>query len=388
MYALQLAPLVTLFAAATLLTGCGKPNTTADAQKPKSGQPGKKQSATGQETKTQGSDWGFKRPDKVRGIYLTAWSAGSNTKMEKIYQMFEGSFLNSVVIDIRDEGIMYWNTGIPIAADSNANQIGVRDSKKLFEGLKAHNIYPIARIACFRDNYVTRKHPERAIQDPSGHYWRDSHGNSWLDPYNKDNWDYLAKTVDFALDQGFPEIQLDYVRFPDSSKKHARVCPSEHKFGWKDAKPEDVISAFGKFMSDRIKMRGAYISADLFGIISANKSAHGIGQQLEMVAAPFDAISPMVYPSHFRSGEYNIKVPNAHPYEIITKSLTDFKNRVKTPIRPWLQDFTIRVKGQPLVRYGVNEIKAEIKAAHDIGIDEFLIWNAANRYTAEAYRGS
>jgi hypothetical protein len=331
----------------------------------------------------------FVKPDKVRGIYLTAWSAGSNTKMEKVYKMMDGSILNSVVIDVRDEGQMYWKTGIAIADDSKATEVAVPKPKRLFDGLRAHHLYPIARIACFRDNYVTRKHPERAIQDAQGHYWKDRRGFSWLDPYNKDNWEYLAQTVDFALDLGFPEIQLDYVRFPSEGKANSQTFPGAKKFGWTKETPEDVIAAFAEFIRERVKKRGARISADIFGIISETKNDQGIGQKLEKVAAPFDVISPMVYPSHYHAGEYGVKYPNAQPYEIIHKSLADFQKRVpKMTIRPWLQDFSIPVAGQPRVKYGIKEVQAQIKAAHDLGIDEYLMWNAGNRYTEAAYRTS
>ena len=97
-------------------------------------------------------------------------------------------------------------------------------------------------------------------------------------------------------------------------------------------------------------------------------------------------MSPMVYPSHFAAGEYGIKAPVAQPYEILMKSFAGYKARLpgKT-VRPWLQDFTIPAPGQPLVHYGVTEIQAQIKAAHDNGYDDFLMWNAMNHYTEKAY---
>jgi hypothetical protein len=55
----------------------------------------------------------FTKPDHVRGIYLTAWSAGSKTMRAKVYDLMKKTVLNSVVIDVRDSGEMYWKTGIP-----------------------------------------------------------------------------------------------------------------------------------------------------------------------------------------------------------------------------------------------------------------------------------
>jgi hypothetical protein len=129
-------------------------------------------------------------------------------------------------------------------------------------------------------------------------------------------------------------------------------------------------------MGERVRKRGCAYSADVFGIISSGTVDQGIGQTLEKIAQPFDVLSPMVYPSHFARGEYHIPNPNAAPYAIIKKSLGDYKRRIpKTKIRPWLQDFSLGVK------YGPKEVRAQVKAAEELGYKEFLLWNASNRYT-------
>ncbi len=47
--------------------------------------------------------------------------------------------------------------------------------------------------------------------------------------------------------------------------------------------------------------------------------------------------------------------------------------------RPWLQDFTL---GSP--RYEAAEVRAQIQATYDAGIDEWLLWNASSRFTEGA----
>ena len=49
--------------------------------------------------------------------------------------------------------------------------------------------------------------------------------------------------------------------------------------------------------------------------------------------------------------------------------------------RPWLQDFTL---GEP--RYGAPEVRAQIQAAYDVGIDEWVLWNPGSRYTEAALK--
>ncbi|MCC7229168.1 MAG: hypothetical protein IT203_02165, partial [Fimbriimonadaceae bacterium] len=73
----------------------------------------------------------FERPKHVRGIYLTAWSAGSVRKMDTVAAMIKRTELNAVVIDVRDDGDMYWKTGIALAKESGADRKAVPNAGKL-----------------------------------------------------------------------------------------------------------------------------------------------------------------------------------------------------------------------------------------------------------------
>jgi hypothetical protein len=315
----------------------------------------------------------FPKPDKVRGIYLTAWSAGSKKKMEHMFAYLKRNGLNTVVIDVRDCGDIYFKTDIPLAKACHATNLAVVHPDRLLDSLQAHGIYPIARIACFRDKHLPFLEKGRAVQFPDGSLWTDRAGYTWLDPYNKKNWDYIGSVVDYALNLGFPEVQLDYVRFPSEGKESTMVFPSRKTYPDKKATPTQVVAAFATAIAQRVKAKNAAYSADIFGIVSSTTTDEGIGQELETVAAPFDRLSPMVYPSHFHKGEYGIADPNQSPYRIIVKSLRDYRKRLPgKPIRPWLQDFW---------GYSATQVNLQIKAAKDVGFDEFLLWNSGNQYS-------
>jgi hypothetical protein len=322
----------------------------------------------------------FQKPDVVKGIYLTAWTAGSSRLLTRYMKLIDSTELNAVVIDVRDTGEMYFPTKIPLSDEVEGKKfLAVVKPDRLMQTLAMHHVWPIARVACFRDNFLPLKHPERAVQLANGKVWRDRSGHMWLDPYDKRNWDYLAQTVDYAMSIGFPEIQLDYVRFPSEGKSKTQVFPNRKAYGDPKAKPEDVIAAFAAFIRQKVKAKNCAISADIFGIISSSKSDQGIGQELEKVAAPFDVISPMVYPSHFAKGEYGIPDPNKAPYQIVEKSLHDYKKRLPNKdVRPWLQAFSLFG-----VHYGGEQVRAQIKAENAVGYKGFLLWNAANHYTAD-----
>jgi len=106
-----------------------------------------------------------------------------------------------------------------------------------------------------------------------------------------------------------------------------------------------------------------------------------VAQPIRRMAAQVDYVAPMVYPSHWGPGEYDVANPNAQPYDIVRKSLLDFSRDVRgagARIVPWLQDFSLGVD------YGPAEVRAQIDAARRDGIAEFLLWDAGVTYTRDA----
>ncbi len=320
----------------------------------------------------------FPKPKHVRGIYMTAWIAGATKKRAELLKMLKDTELNAVVIDVRDDGDQYWETGIELSKQAKATNLAIVKPDDLMQLLEDEKVYPIARVACFIDGNVPKFDASRAVQDANGNAWVERNGRLWLDPYNKKNWEYLGEVVDFAVEQGFPEIQLDYVRFPGGGKKSSMYFPA--KKDWPAGTTESqVIQQFAEFIQKRLP-KDVVLSADIFGIVSSNTTKdQGIGQDMDYFPQPFDLLCPMVYPSHYAKGEYGIANPALAPYEIVLVSMGDFAKVLKgKPMRPWLQDFDLGAQ------YGKDEVRAQIKALKELGIQEYLLWNASNRYTAEA----
>jgi hypothetical protein len=99
------------------------------------------------------------------------------------------------------------------------------------------------------------------------------------------------------------------------------------------------------------------------------------------MARQVDYVAPMVYPSHWNPGEYDVGDPNGEPYEIVLRSLADFKRDVAgsgARLVPWLQDFSL---GRT---YTSKDVRAQIDAARRLGMDEYLLWDPAVTYDADA----
>ena len=96
-----------------------------------------------------------------------------------------------------------------------------------------------------------------------------------------------------------------------------------------------------------------------------------------------DYFSPMVYPSHYYSGVFDIANPNEHPYEMIDHTLEIMNEEgagLPLRIRPWIQDFGYG----PFRAYTASDIRAEMQALTDNQADGWMIWNASAILTEAA----
>lgn len=361
--------------------------------------------AAGLATTVEGSHWSdeellfspeqldrMKVPVKAKGIYLTGWSAG-NSNFAKLLRLVDDTELNAMVIDMKeDEGRITYQSGVPLVKEVKADATTfIPDIDQLVQTLNEHHVYPIARIVCFKDPYLAGKKQEWAMHRKNGTIWSDTKGVVWIDPYRKEVWDYNIAIAKEAARKGFKEIQFDYVRFPDNGKR----VDQEVAFYQQNGKPkQQVIADFLTYAKQQLAPYNVYISADVFGLVPSVTDDMGIGQKWELITPTVDIISPMMYPSHYANGTYGLAVPDARPYETILNGLKDAQKKDAvlranhTPtalIRPWYQDFTARwVRGH--IPYGPAEVQAQIRAGRELGVDQYLIWDAGNSYSEGAWR--
>ncbi len=325
----------------------------------------------------------FQRPKYVRGIYLNAWTAGSTDKVDTLLALAKRTEINSFVIDLKDaSGYVSYASKVPLAVKSGATgQLRIHDLPGLLRRLEKAHIYPIARIVVIKDPILSKARPDLAIQDTAGGVWVDDKGFIWLNPYNQKVWDYAVDLAKEAVRYGFPEIQWDYVRFPDAPDS---VLARATYPGADGRSKADAIRGFLQYSREQLGAMGAQVTADVFGVTASASHDVGIGQVWTKFISAVDVAQPMVYPSHYWTGSFGFANPDAYPYQVVRHALTDalrqsaeVKGAGKT--RPWLQDFTL---GRP--PYGEPEVRAEIQATYDVGIHEWILWNPGSRYTEGA----
>jgi hypothetical protein len=321
------------------------------------------------------------KPDLIKGIYTTAWIAGSSKWFPKLVDFIDETEFNALVIDVKDDtGTLSYKSEIPLTKEIGSSQKKIADPRKMLQTLRDHQIYPIARIVVFKDPFLAKKKPEWAVKDVSGGLWQDRKGLYWVDPNNKLTWDYIIDIAKEAVELGFQEIQFDYVRFTSDGNLKRCVYP----YGTGQLR-QDVIKDFLQYAKTKLQPYKVPISADIFGLVTSTDDDMGIGQKFEKIASSVDIICPMVYPSHYALGTFGLKNPDIHPYETVFRGVSDAKKRLAktgnsvTQIRPWLQDFSLEN------HYGRNEIQKQIQAVKDAGVKEWIFWNPSSRYDVSKY---
>lgn len=325
---------------------------------------------------------------KVKGVYVTIYSAGGQ-RLDQLIEMANRTGINTFVIDVKeDKGYMLFKTKAAEEYCPVANEKAtVKDIDGMMQKLKDNNIYTIARIVTFKDPTYTSHHKDRAIiYKDDGRPFTNQDGLIWASPHDRMLWEYDIAVAKEAAEVGFNEIQFDYVRFPasDGGKLDKQL---DYRNTTGEGKPA-TIQNFLKYAHKELSQENVYISADVYGLVGSVADDMALGQYWEAISNVVDYISPMMYPSHYANHTYGLSVPDACPYKTIFYSAKDSvaRNRnIDTPaiIRPWIQDFTAPwVKGY--IKYGPEQVKAQIKALAENGVDEFMLWNPNNRYSEDA----
>ncbi len=325
------------------------------------------------------------RPAVVRGIYVNAQAAGIPSRVAELVELARSSGLNTFVIDVKERGEVSYASAVPLVDQVDAGRGYIEDLPGLLRTLKEAGIYPIARIVCFRDAILAAGRPDLAIRTVEGDVWLDPESDKpWVDPFNPEVQAYNIDLAREALAAGFAEVQWDYVRFPDV----AAEVRAEMEFPAQNGSTApDAINDFVTLSRQELAEYSAPITADVFGRVITTYDDSGIGQDWNQLVRVTDVLLPMVYPSLYWPGSLGVDDPDGDPYAIVRAAMDTAVARMdRTPgatatLRPWLQAFTLNG-----ITYGPGEMRAQIQAVADAGLEEWLFWNPDSQYPADAFR--
>lgn len=320
---------------------------------------------------------GVKHPG-MRAVHMTGPAWRSDALRKPTMAMIRQGKIDTVELDIKDEsGHVGYDSDVALAGKIGAEK-DYYDVEKVVNKLHSMDVRVVGRLVAFQDHTLARAawksgRRDRVIQTPGGKPFSGGYGRFAFT--NFANEAVRQYNIDLAVDaarHGFDGILFDYIRRPDGDLG-SMVFPGL------ETKPTASITSFMKRSARATHQAGAFLGASVFGVAATRPES--IAQNIPQMAKHADYISPMVYPSHWRAGEYGVARPNSQPYKIVKRSLQDFQRAVAgtgAEVIPWLQDFSLGVT------YGPGKVRAQIEAARDVGVDSFLLWSPHAEYTPAA----
>ena len=321
--------------------------------------------------------------DKIRGVHVTAYAWKSEQLREDVLDLARGGKINTVQLDLKDEsGLVGFQTENEFAAEIGAD-LGVYDLDEAVAQLHDLGVEIVGRIVVFRDGeYATYAWEngmrDQVIQTAAGDMYTGNY-EGFGNIASPQVWEYNIALAEEAAAAGVDSILWDYVRKPDGAMGNF-TFPGLELGGDPERAAQDAVLEFIKTADERLAKYEIQHGASVYGV--AADRPHEIAQDISGMAPYVDYVAPMVYPSHWGPGEFGIADPNEQPGLIVQRSLELFQHEVEgtdAQIVPWLQDFPWPVKYTPAM------VRDQIDMAAEIGIDQWLMWNAGVFYQEGAY---
>jgi len=324
-----------------------------------------------------------------RGFYLSAYTVGLPGQLEKHLDAMAKLGLNAVVIDFKNDfGEVAYDSQVPLARAAKAVKVAF-DAKAVIKAVHDKGFYLIARQVVFKDNrlyaYEKNKYAlwDSQTKAPWGFFDKVVAADGtettvqkefWVDTYSQDVWDYNVAIASELQGLGVDEVQFDYIRFPSDGPVNRIV--NRYKV--------DGMTRLDALESFLQRARGALslpISVDIYGYNGYFVTDH-LGQNMTMMSRYVDAISAMLYPSHF----WKTFLPGMDYLDRAHIIYQDGSDRTwlntgrRVNVRPWVQTFLIggelKMSDQRIAGY----VDQQLSGVQNSKASGFLMWNSSNRY--------
>jgi hypothetical protein len=323
----------------------------------------------------------------LRAVHMTASAWAYKPLHDPVVQMLKDHKIDTIEMDIKDEdGHVQYKSNVPLAQQDGAENTTTYDPAAMLKEIHDLGGKVVGRIVAFKDPLLAKYafangHPSWGVQDKNGNAYRaGSYGTAaFTNLASPEVQQYNADLAVEATKLGFDAIMFDYIRRPEGP------IGSEVYPGIGNQQAQDVIANYLGTVEPAVHAAGGLLGAAVFGISAFTAAGAGdVAQNIPAMSKNLDFIAPMDYPSHWGKGEYGVAVPWNSPYDIMYRSLMDYNRQAAegtAVIIPWIQDFDF--PGQPA--WTAEDVQAQIKAAHDDGINSFFVWNAFAKYRYDAY---
>jgi hypothetical protein len=324
-----------------------------------------------------------------RAFYLTSANAGKPGQLDAHLDQMAKLGLNAVVIDFKNDlGEVVYDSQVPLAKIAKTIKIAF-DAPSVIKTVHDKGFYLIARLVVFKDRrlygYQNNKYAlwDSQTKKPWGFFQTitASDGTTselqkefWVDSYSSDVWDYNVALARELQDLGVDEVQFDYIRFPSDGPVNRIV----NRFKVDGMTRLDALESFLQRARAGLSIP---ISVDIYGYNGYFITDH-LGQNLVMMSRYVDAISAMLYPSHF----WMTFLPGMDYVERARIIYQDGSDRTwmntdgRVNVRPWVQTFLIGGELKMTDARIAAYVDAQLDGVKNSKASGFLMWNQSNRY--------
>ncbi len=154
----------------------------------------------------------------------------------------------------------------------------------------------------------------------------------------------------------------------------------EDSFEGQETSKYQVITSFLAQAREELAPYKLLLSVDVFGVMGWEhpEDIQTTGQKIGDLARYCDAMSPMIYPSHFYGSFQNITNPADQPFTVVSETCRRFSALLEgkeVTLRPWIQAFPFGTS-----RFGEDYILEELRALNQSSARGWLFWSAGNAY--------
>lgn len=324
-----------------------------------------------------------------RGLYLSAYTVGLKGELDKRLDFMARNGLNTLVLDFKNDfGEIAYASQVPLALAARAVKPQF-DAAEVVKKVHDRGFYLIARQVVFKDNRLyaynknqyalwdaSRKQPWGFFEPVKNEDGTESQVQKefWVDTYSSDVWDYNVAIARELQSLGVDEVQFDYIRFPSDGPVHRIV----HRYKVEGMSRLDALESFLQRARANLDLP---LSVDIYGYNGYFVTDH-LGQNMAMMSKYVDAISAMLYPSHF----WMTFLPGYDYVERARIIYQDGSDRTflntgrRVHVRPWVQTFLIGGELKMTDQRIADYLDRQMTGVRDSKSSGYLLWNSSNRY--------
>ena len=322
---------------------------------------------------------------ELRSVHVSQVAWADEKRRTELLALAAAGRITAVELDIKDEqGHLGHTSGVPLVNQLGAS-LGLYDLKAVVSELHAARVLVVGRVVTFRDPLFVEAaqrtgHPEQVVQDASGQpvtgkaVGYTNFGNALVRNYNS------AVALEAAV-AGVDVLMFDYVSRPDGDLSTMRFSGLGAD-GLGSISAPTAVAQTVSFINDAVaslRTTPVRVGVAVPGFSIRSKDTPP-GSTL-LLSRAVDYLAPVIFPSTFVSGTFDVADPPAQPGTIAERAVQAFQEAlVNSGVRlvPRLQDFS-------LVRnYGDKQVSAQISGVAKRCVGDFSLWNAKVKYHAEA----